>query len=323
MKKYCAILVATTVALPLIAGVLLLLAAGQISPKYYWVETLLARKTAAAQAVEGRKIVLLGGSNVLFGLRAGDIEAATGIPTVNMGIHGSLGPDYTLYEARKVLRPGDVAVMAMEYNHYSDDSDGINKMVAGVSLSRGLDYFLYLPWDVRARYLRHIPLDRLGMKALGRVVTFSQRERDTYKADTVDARGDETANVPDDASRAKLARQMERHNGAPVFLPEGRGVGYMRSFVQWCKANGVTVFATWPNTCEHPSFQGGEYAVFEQQVRDFYASLGVPVLGSPTEAQLPANLMYDTIYHPSVDGRALRTARFVRHLGTALEQPYF
>ena len=320
MKRYCAILAATVVAVPLVVGMLFLMAAGQVSPKYYWVETLMARKNAAALAAPGPKVALIGGSNVLFGLRAGEVGRALGMPAVNLGIHGGLGPDYTLYEARKALRPGDVAVMAMEYTHYSDDTDGINKMVAGVSLSRGLDYFLHLPWDVRARYLRHLPLDRLANKALGRFVAWKQRGGDTYKADTVDANGDETADASTDASRAKLAREMGRPRGAPVFLPRGRGVAAMRSFIRWCRERDVTVLATWPNTCALPAFRGEAYERFEAAVRAFYAELGVPMLGDPAESQLPPELMYDTIYHPNDRGRELRTARFIAHLKAALDK---
>ncbi|WP_461208558.1 hypothetical protein [Desulfocurvus sp. DL9XJH121] len=318
MKRYCAILLATAALLPVLAAGLVLLASGQVSPKYYWVETLMQRKADAAQAVQGRKMLLLGGSNVLFGLKARQIEEATGLPTVNMGVHGGLGADYMLHEARKCLRPGDAALMVMEYNLYGDDTRGINRMVAGASLARGLDYFLSLPWEVRATYLRHLTLDRLFMKALARVAAWKQRPTDTYKVSTVNRWGDETAHAPSEDSRRSLAHELGKGHGVPVFLDHGRSVEAMRAFIAWCAEHSVTVLATWPNTAEVPGFSGPEFEGFADRVRAFYAAQGVPMLGGPKECRLPVDLMYDTIYHPSDTGAELRTSRLIPHLKAAL-----
>ena len=48
-------------------------------------------KVDRLKSIEGPKIVLIGNSNVAFGFDSKVIEDATGMPVVNMGLHGGLG----------------------------------------------------------------------------------------------------------------------------------------------------------------------------------------------------------------------------------------
>lgn len=319
MKRYCITLLATSCGLVLLLGLLFALAAGQVGHRYYWVETLLARKAAAARSVDGRKILLVGGSGALFGLDAALLAKETGIPAVNMGIHGGLGADFILHEALEALRPGDLAVLALEYNLFADDTWAFSKMAVAASLSRGLGYFGSLPWEGRLEYLRYVTLGNLLEQDLGRFVTWTQRARDTYLVRDVDPLGSQTGATPDDASRASLRASMGRQELVVRMNPQCRAARAVRDFVTRCRARGVTVLATWPNTYAHPELEGADFARFVRDFRAFYAALDVPVLGEPQEAALPFDLMYDTLYHPSAAGQRLRTARLAPHLAEALK----
>jgi len=75
-------------------------------------------KKAYLKQITKPKIVVVGGSSALFGIDAQQIESSTGIPTVNMGVFASLGIDYMLDKAKKVLKPGDIIVTSIEYPLY-------------------------------------------------------------------------------------------------------------------------------------------------------------------------------------------------------------
>src|SRR5262249_39102967 len=61
----------------------------------------------------GRRVVLIGGSNLAFGMDSAVVERLTGRPVVNVGLYGNFGVAFMLDEARRGLRPGDATVIAM------------------------------------------------------------------------------------------------------------------------------------------------------------------------------------------------------------------
>src|SRR4051794_10309267 len=80
------------------------------SPPYsasVWTHEVMVRKTQAANAVQGQRILLMGGSSVHFGFDAAQLERATSIPSFNLGNQGALGLLYRLHEVRQEARTGD------------------------------------------------------------------------------------------------------------------------------------------------------------------------------------------------------------------------
>ena len=67
-----------------------------------------------------KKIILFGGSNVGFGLSAEMIEAATGIPTYNLGQQAGLGlVDYQSFLIKHLTKQ-DLIIFAPEWHFYGD-----------------------------------------------------------------------------------------------------------------------------------------------------------------------------------------------------------
>lgn len=75
-------------------------------------------KVDRLMSVEGPKMVFLGASEMAFGLRSADVQAAFGMPVVNMGMHGSLGNVFEEELARLNVTPGDIYVL--DHLNYAD-----------------------------------------------------------------------------------------------------------------------------------------------------------------------------------------------------------
>src|SRR5262249_26263606 len=75
-------------------------------------------KQALLKAPGVNRIILIGGSNLAFGIDSEGLEACTGRPVVNMGLQAALGLDYMFEEAAAGTRPGDVALIVPEYEHF-------------------------------------------------------------------------------------------------------------------------------------------------------------------------------------------------------------
>lgn len=85
------------------------------------------------ETLEGRKVVMVGGSNLAYGLESDVIEQATGCPTVNMGMNGYFGARYMLNEVRPSLHEGDIVVIAFEWDNYGKTVDGVGKDLFAVT----------------------------------------------------------------------------------------------------------------------------------------------------------------------------------------------
>ncbi len=63
----------------------------------------------------GNRLLVVGGSNVAFGIHSQRLQESTGLETVNLGLHVSLGLDFALQCAERHCRGGDIVVLSPEY----------------------------------------------------------------------------------------------------------------------------------------------------------------------------------------------------------------
>ncbi len=76
------------------------------------------------------KIMVLGGSNVSFGLDSKVIGSQLNIPILNMGIHAGIGLEYIVNDIKPYVKKGDLIVLIPEYEHfYTDDFYGDMELV--------------------------------------------------------------------------------------------------------------------------------------------------------------------------------------------------
>lgn len=79
---------------------------------------MLEKKRNAFASIEGERILFLGDSNLAFGLNSKTISDSLNRPVVNAGLHGGIGLQYMLNEYEKLVRKGDVVVIAPVFDQY-------------------------------------------------------------------------------------------------------------------------------------------------------------------------------------------------------------
>jgi hypothetical protein len=80
-----------------------------------WTFLLDEGKRSIANATEGRRILLAGGSQTHYSVSALLLGAALSCQTVNYGLHGGLGLNPIVRRVAEVWRPGDLVVVLPEY----------------------------------------------------------------------------------------------------------------------------------------------------------------------------------------------------------------
>ena len=88
----------------------------QAHPDNMWVKEAYALKLGVAEQYIGqKKLLVVGGSASMFGVRSPDLERAFDLPTINLGVNAGLGTYEVPARVDQLIEPGDVVVMPLEY----------------------------------------------------------------------------------------------------------------------------------------------------------------------------------------------------------------
>lgn len=85
-------------------------------------------KVERLENIEGPKIVLIGNSNVSFGIDSKKIEETFNMPVINMGLHGGLGNAFHEEMARINVCKGDIYIIC--HSEFADDGTIYDKVLA-------------------------------------------------------------------------------------------------------------------------------------------------------------------------------------------------
>ena len=72
-------------------------------------------KQARLNAIQSPKVILVAGSNFLYGMDSKLLQDSLKMPVVNMSLQYFLGSDFLLKQLEDALQPGDIVVMGFEY----------------------------------------------------------------------------------------------------------------------------------------------------------------------------------------------------------------
>ena len=289
-----------------------------------WAYEINVRKRQLAAAIQGPKLLLVGGSSTLFGLSARQIQEATGCPTVNLGTHAGLGPQYILRSAQAIARPGDTVLLGFEYELYDYPATVTGKgwsdsLFLDYVFARDPDYFRALPLAQQWSFAMFLSYDRLKEGLHNQRNAPRRVESPVLNVTNLNAFGDQighpAANRPPDSAYKNqcsipLAHGLSAHpKGFPDF----------QLFIQWAKQNRIRVLATFPSICHRPEYDLVPAQETSRDLQRFFEAEGVQVLGDAREGMLPSDQMFDTMYHPTDDGQREHTRRLLVHLAPLLQ----
>ncbi len=102
-------------------------------------------KMRRLEHTEGPKIILVGNSNLAFGINSPMMERELGMPIVNLGFHGGLGNAFheEMVLQSKNITPGDYVIVA--HSSYSHESDFKEMDLAWITLEHHVEYYRVIP----------------------------------------------------------------------------------------------------------------------------------------------------------------------------------
>lgn len=260
-----------------------------------------AAKIDRVGAIPSPKLVFIGGSAVHKGINAEAVGKVFGLRGGNLGTMAALGPPVLLWNARKVLRRGDTAVLVLEYDLYWHDrpTDPEIDYVLGC----GADFFAQLTPVAQAPYILGASPIRL-LRGRTRNLASLEQEAAQRMSAAGDALPTAAAFPPIDAEQRERMRHYTPHDLR--FAADSRDVRAVAAFIAWARVNGIRVIATWPNTVYFDDYR--RRADRFASIAAFYRTHGVPVAGDPLRTMFPVEAFHDTQYHLGYRGIQQRTA---------------
>lgn len=267
-----------------------------------------------------KKIVFVGGSNVLYGISAAEVEQAFGMPCLNFGTHAGLPFDYLLHRVKQVVSPGDILVISLEWEYLHRPLDDLNAVYTGCILGGEPRYFWRLPASQQLRICFSAPVSRLVLP-----LTISPEASagvqnvymDSVRGVHIDSWGDFMGNFPERRAKSELARLLGL-TPHPCTLAEAEGHSdfwkVVRELRNWAKRKRVTVVFAAPALLDNPILTGADYRQIFAAGEKHYESLGIPVIARQNTNFYGESLMFDSVYHLNSAGREIRTKQLIEGL---------
>ena len=284
------------------------------------------------------RVVLVGGSNLAYGIDSRRIAAGLGgrYAPVNMGLHAGLGTRLQLDEALRGLKRGDLVVLSFEYQKLWDDSLESQTLlpllayrpsaIRDVPLESWPSLLVRSPDDglgplahdmAQSLYakLRLATTDRLraAMRRLaGR--GSSEAKRSAYTRGGFNRFGDQTSGwgAPTQYSQGVLRPEARPFPVAGL----RQSVTAIQRFVAACHASDVGVVYDYPPIPE--KWYQVNRPEIERTARVLESEVPIPFLNSPADNVYRTEDFFNTMYHLGGHAVQIRTGKLVRGLQRVL-----
>lgn len=311
-KKYLKSVVVSFLVSSIFFGIAALYQIGAPTESSRWLYEVDKIKTSFANSITTPKLLIVSGSNSLFGISSRMVTEETGIPAVNAGIHAGFGSNYILYRARLLAKAGDTVLLPLEYELYSSSAKPSDILVDYV-FAHDPKYLLTHPW-----FIAFLSFERLTHGIYAKFHT-PPRVDIGYQYRFINASGDAAANQEGNIT---MKERKKLDAATPIKIKQKLIYGSfenrsIKEFSDWCHKNKIRLIATWPSTIWFECYKEPGYQEFFLSIQKFYTSIDVPVLGKYTDFMYDKSMFYDTVYHLNDRGMRHRTRQLIDLL-----QPY-
>jgi hypothetical protein len=275
-------------------------------------------KDRMARNTPSPKIILVGGSNLAFGIDSKEIQDSLGLNVVNMGLYAKLGLKYMLVQARPYIKSGDVAVIVPEYDQfygeYANGDNTLNTALLYAPADRIPDFIeSYSIVDVllrpRVENARRAFLRAIAAAAGKEEQAFPKDTNEVYNRHSFNQYGDAVSHLGKkgmnpDSIYVKPLPAMREFNGK-IF----KELNSVERRAQEVNAHAYFMF---------PSYIDRSYvinvAAIDSLARRIRSGTSMEVVGTPQDFVFPKTYFYDTRYHLNAIGRETRTQEMIRLL---------
>lgn len=269
----------------------------------------LDEKVERLASVEGKKIVVVGGSSVAFGLDSALMEEHLGMPVVNFGLYAAIGTKAMLDLSLPHIGEGDIVILAPE-----TDAQTFSLYFDGKTMWKAIDDDPSLFWDLRGDSKKEM---------LGNMYAHAVDKLSASRAEPLDPEGvynSKSFNAYGDVAypRPQNVMPMYYDPNTPILLEPSivsdDFLEYINEYIALCEKRGATVYFSFapmnaaalnPDTTEESKLAFVDY--LKNNIRCEQISMIDSYILDPA-------YFYDTNYHLNNVGVVLRTKNLIEDI---------
>lgn len=264
------------------------------------------KKDSLMKNAPSKRIILVGGSNLSFGINSELIKQQTGLNPVNNGLHASLGLVFMMNHTLKYVKKGDVVVLVPEYTHFYNNYGYGSEELYRLALDVNLEYitdFNYKQIKELLTYIPHYSMTKIDKNQYG----FHQ-ESILYSVDSFNEYGDAYMHWGQGKREYLSYNLPESEIDEQIF----KKIKQFRDKVQNKGATFILSYPCYETTSYNLSFQK------IMQIEEAYTRNELEVLGSSSRYAIADSLAFDTPYHLRKEGANYRTQLLIDDLKNKL-----
>ncbi len=252
-------------------------------------------------SLDSNRLILVGGSNLAFGIDSRLMEKKLSKQVANLGLHAGLSLPFMLNEASHLMKTGDVVVLNLEYPLYLDNFDPDIDLIQ----------FAQELYPIATNYYEFTPKEMM----VARYEKFKKYfHPDVFYIDPVfnrqsfNTNGDDTAHL----NKKSFTKLVDRKPIGTIKI--GKATESLNEFADAASKVGVTVLLSYPPYPATEYLGKNKQRLIELDSELHRALEGIHFLNHPQEYLFPDNMFYDTIFHLNKDGRKKRTELLIKDL---------
>jgi len=253
---------------------------------------------------EGPRLLLVGDSNVAYGIDSTLLEEETGLAVINMGLHGGLCQAWYIDMIRGDIHAGDIIVLLPERYDSENAYENISPPLSWIATEGRPDLRVRVKPGFWKEQAAAFPTYLNG--AVRRFLTNSGNENEawngSYARQWFDAHGDNVYPRPD--SWLNLAEPYAYFQSGPL---SPAMAAYWNDFAAECAEKGATLLMGVPPVCE-PLIGDTDLDAVQKSLEE---GLDFPVISKLSDYRYGQALFYDTGMHLTDTGRDLRTRQLL------------
>lgn len=263
-------------------------------------------------SVNEPKVIVVGGSNVAFGLDSELFEELYGRPSVAFGLYGSFGVKVMMDWSKANINSGDIVVLAPELS-----SDALSLYFGAESVLKATEG----RFDILSKIAFENVGDILGA-SWGFASTKIKNSRSeegfdiegVYRESAVNEYGEIGKDLfPREGNILATGYLSEPVTYDPATI-SAEFIDYVNEYTAYCQFRGATVYYSFSPVNEravNPMTMYEDTANYYMYLRE---KLDCEVISNPTDYIYDYRYFYDTNFHLNDSGVVLRTAQLVRDL---------
>lgn len=257
-------------------------------------------------------VILVGGSNLAFGINQYLLSLKTNRPIINTGVHAGFNPIFMTEIIRDNVIEGDTVILAFETTAYTD-LNAFTKIGAALvmqAIDTHISIYKYIPVQMYPQIIDElIPFVELKVK-----VQKEQKEctlNSAYSRCAFDENGQMIFSRNNNTITKEMINDKYTLSKERLVIKE-ENMNYLSKFVNDLKNKGVDVVIVAPAISKQAfGFTNEEYIEFYDKISE---RLEVKLICNPLDYAYNLEYMYDTIFHLNSAGENIRTLQLANDL---------